>query len=60
MDRSLTTYVFILVAGHAVTAHGVVFSIICFVTGAYLCFLGGKKKKKNHLDDFTIILNYII
>ncbi|KAI9250783.1 hypothetical protein BY458DRAFT_524296 [Sporodiniella umbellata] len=27
--------------GHSVTVHGIVFSVIVFVTGAYLCFLGG-------------------
>ncbi|KAI7904463.1 uncharacterized protein BX663DRAFT_535859 [Cokeromyces recurvatus] len=28
-------------AGHTVTVHGIVFSVILFVTGGYLCFLGG-------------------
>ncbi|KAG1137227.1 hypothetical protein G6F37_011346 [Rhizopus arrhizus] len=28
-------------AGHTVTVHGIVFSVIVFVTGGYLCFLGG-------------------
>ncbi|CEG68780.1 hypothetical protein CU097_015851 [Rhizopus azygosporus] len=28
-------------AGHTVTVHGIVFSVVAFVTGGYLCFLGG-------------------
>jgi hypothetical protein len=28
-------------AGHTATVHGIVFSVILFITGAYLCFLGG-------------------
>lgn len=32
-----------VVAGHTVTVHGIVFSVIVFVTGGYLCFLGGKQ-----------------
>lgn len=30
-----------IVAGHTVTVHGIVFSVVAFVTGGYLCFLGG-------------------
>ncbi|KAL0087725.1 hypothetical protein J3Q64DRAFT_1813911 [Phycomyces blakesleeanus] len=29
------------VAGHTVSVHGIVLSVILFLTGAYLCFLGG-------------------
>ncbi|KAI9027670.1 hypothetical protein CLU79DRAFT_740217 [Phycomyces nitens] len=29
------------IAGHTVSVHGIVLSVILFLTGAYLCFLGG-------------------
>ncbi|CEP12986.1 hypothetical protein [Parasitella parasitica] len=32
-------------AGHSVTVHGIVFSVILFITGGYLCFLGGVFQK---------------
>ncbi|KAG2196159.1 hypothetical protein INT46_007811 [Mucor plumbeus] len=32
-------------AGHSVTVHGIVFSVILFITGGYLCFLGGVYQK---------------
>ncbi|KAI8970306.1 hypothetical protein BDF20DRAFT_117324 [Mycotypha africana] len=37
-DGSSATITF---AGHSVTVHGIVFSVVLFVTGAYLCFVGG-------------------
>ncbi|KAI8067637.1 uncharacterized protein B0P05DRAFT_552337 [Gilbertella persicaria] len=38
VDGNSATFTF---AGHTTTVHGVVFSVVMFVTGAYLCFLGG-------------------
>ncbi|KAI9320830.1 hypothetical protein BX666DRAFT_1911677 [Dichotomocladium elegans] len=33
------------IAGHTVSVHGVILSIILFIAGAYLCFLGGVHQK---------------
>lgn len=40
------TFFLLLVAGHTVTVQGIVFSVLLFLTGGYLCFLGGKKERK--------------
>ncbi|OBZ83041.1 hypothetical protein A0J61_08911 [Choanephora cucurbitarum] len=38
VDSNSATITF---AGHTATVHGIVFSVILFITGGYLCFLGG-------------------
>ncbi|KAG1467894.1 hypothetical protein G6F56_004151 [Rhizopus delemar] len=45
-------------AGHTVTVHGIVFSVIVFVTGAYLCFLGADYG--DNTDTILLVVSIVI